>query len=181
MPQTERYAMPPASLPRPRPQLLWLISWWQVLFTGAQILVLACLPSSYSPANRQRMALHMVSGTASVLVAGDSEGVVVGMDMTFSGLPIGRVRRVELAPDGKARILIDVPRKDPPQWLRQSSVFTPVRGLVCATIIRAYSGILTDPPRLAWLGLQLQRAQAQGRAAQAELTRQRLALLAGSA
>jgi hypothetical protein len=35
-------------------------------------------------------------------------------------------------------------------------------------------------PLLAWLGLQLQRAQAQGRAAQAELIRQRLALLAGS-
>jgi len=68
MPQTEKYAMPPASLPRPRPQLLWLISWWQVLFTGAQILVLACLPSSYSPANRQRMAFHMVAGTASVLL-----------------------------------------------------------------------------------------------------------------
>ena len=80
-----------------------------------------------------------------VLVAEDSEGVVVGMDMTFSGFPIGRVRRVELAPDGKARILIDVPRKDA-QWLRQSSVFTLVRGLVGATNIRAYSGILTDPP-----------------------------------
>ena len=36
-------------------------------------------------------------------------------------------------------------------------------------------------PLLAWLGLQLQRAQAQGRADQAELIRQRLALLAGSA
>lgn len=80
-----------------------------------------------------------------VLVAEDSEGVVVGMDMTFSGFPIGRVRRVELAPDGKARILIDVPKKDA-QWLRQSSVFTLVRGLVGATNIRAYSGILTDPP-----------------------------------
>lgn len=80
-----------------------------------------------------------------VLVAEDSEGVVVGMDMTFSGFPIGRVRRVELAPDGKARILIDVPRKDA-AWLRQSSVFTLVRGLVGGTNIRAYSGILTDPP-----------------------------------
>ena len=32
-----------------------------------------------------------------VLVADDSEGVTVGMDMTFSGFPIGRVRRIELA------------------------------------------------------------------------------------
>ena len=36
-------------------------------------------------------------------------------------------------------------------------------------------------PLLAWLGLQLQRAQAQGRTDQVELIRQRLALLAGSA
>lgn len=80
-----------------------------------------------------------------VLVADDAEGVVVGMDITFSGFPIGRVRRVELGPDGKARILVDVPLKDA-HWLRQSSVFTLVRGLVGNTNIRAYSGILSDPP-----------------------------------
>lgn len=80
-----------------------------------------------------------------VLVAEDSEGVAVGMDLTFSGFPIGRVRRIELAPDGSARIVIDVPTKDA-KWLRTSSVFTLVRGLVGNTAIRAYSGILTDPP-----------------------------------
>ena len=46
-----------------------------------------------------------------VLTADDSEGVVVGMDMTFSGFPIGRVRRIELAESGNARILVDVPRR----------------------------------------------------------------------
>lgn len=81
---------------------------------------------------------------ALVLTADDSEGVVVGMDMTFSGFPIGRVRRIELAETGNARILVDVPRKDA-HWLRESSVFTLVRGLVGGTNIRAYSGILTDP------------------------------------
>jgi phospholipid/cholesterol/gamma-HCH transport system substrate-binding protein len=80
-----------------------------------------------------------------VLVAEDSEGVVIGMDLTFSGFPIGRVRGVELGADGRARILIDVPRQDA-HWLRQSSVFTLVRGLVGNTSIRAYSGILSDPP-----------------------------------
>jgi phospholipid/cholesterol/gamma-HCH transport system substrate-binding protein len=80
-----------------------------------------------------------------VLVADDSEGVVVGMDLTFSGFAIGRVRRIELAEDGNARILVDVPRKDA-HWLRQSSVFTLVRGLVGNTNLRAYSGILSDPP-----------------------------------
>jgi phospholipid/cholesterol/gamma-HCH transport system substrate-binding protein len=80
-----------------------------------------------------------------VLTAEDSEGVVVGMDMTFSGFPVGRVRRTELAADGNVRILIDVPRKDA-HWLRESSVFTLVRGIVGGTTIKAYSGILSDPP-----------------------------------
>jgi len=80
-----------------------------------------------------------------VLIADDAEGVRVGMDMTFSGFPIGRVHRVELGADGTARILIDVPKRDA-HWLRTSSVFTLVRGVVGSTNIRAYSGILTDPP-----------------------------------
>ena len=80
-----------------------------------------------------------------VLTAEDSEGVVVGMDMTFSGFPIGRVRRIELAETGNARIVVDVAQKDA-HWLRESSVFTLVRGVVGGTNIRAYSGILTDPP-----------------------------------
>ena len=80
-----------------------------------------------------------------VLVADDSEGVRVGMDMTFSGFPIGRVRAIELAPDGSARILIDVPRKDA-HWLRESSVFTLARSLVGSASLKAYSGVLSDPP-----------------------------------
>lgn len=79
-----------------------------------------------------------------VLVADDSEGVMVGMDMTFSGFPIGRVKRIELSPDGNARIVIDVPHKDA-HWLRTSSIFTMERGMVGETRIRAFSGILTDP------------------------------------
>ena len=79
-----------------------------------------------------------------VLTADDSEGVVVGMDMTFSGFPIGRVRRIELTGDGTAHIIVDVPRKDS-HWLRESSMFTLVRGIVGGTTIKAYSGILADP------------------------------------
>jgi phospholipid/cholesterol/gamma-HCH transport system substrate-binding protein len=79
-----------------------------------------------------------------VLISDDSEGVGVGMDLTFAGFPIGRVRRIELAPDGNARILIDVALKDA-HWLRQSSVFAIQRGVVGNTNIRAYTGILTDP------------------------------------
>ncbi|HAJ14020.1 MAG: mammalian cell entry protein [Hydrogenophaga sp.] len=80
-----------------------------------------------------------------VLVSDDSEGVVVGMDMTFAGFSIGRVSRIELAEDGNVRILVDVPVKDA-KWLRSSSVFTMEKALVGGTKIRAYSGMLSDPP-----------------------------------
>ena len=80
-----------------------------------------------------------------VLVADDSEGVSVGMDMTFAGFAIGRVARIELADDGRARILVDVPRADA-RWLRTSSIFTLERSLVGGTRLRAYSGVLDDPP-----------------------------------
>ncbi len=80
-----------------------------------------------------------------VLTSDDSEGVSVGMDMTFSGFPIGRVSKLELASDGNVRIVVAVPRKDA-HWLRESSVFTLVKGIVGGTTIKAYSGILQDPP-----------------------------------
>lgn len=80
-----------------------------------------------------------------VLVADDAEGVVIGMDVTFSGFPIGRVSRIELNNEGKARMIVDVARKDA-HWLRSSSIFTMERGLVGATRLRAFSGVLSDPP-----------------------------------
>ncbi len=80
-----------------------------------------------------------------VLVSDDIEGVVVGMDMTFAGFAIGRVARVALGDDGNARILVDVPSKDA-RWLRTSSIFTMERSLVGGVRIRAYSGVLEDPP-----------------------------------
>lgn len=79
-----------------------------------------------------------------VLKADDSDGVVVGMDVTFSGFPVGRVQRIELGPDGKARVLVDVPRKDA-HWLRSSSIFTLERGIVGGAKLRAFSGIPEDP------------------------------------
>lgn len=79
-----------------------------------------------------------------VLMAEDSEGVVIGMDLTFSGFPIGRVSGIQLAETGKVRIKVNVAQKDA-HWLRTSSVFTLVRGVVGAPNIRAYSGVLDDP------------------------------------
>src|ERR1043166_5553915 len=57
------------------------------------------------------------------LVSDNAEGVSLGMDLTFSGFPIGRVVRISLADDGRARIELEVPQKDA-RWLRVTSIFT---------------------------------------------------------
>src|SRR5262245_19679327 len=79
------------------------------------------------------------------LVSENAEGVSLGMDLTFSGFPIGRVERISLGDDGRARIEIEVPRKDA-KWLRDTSIFTLERGIVGGARIRAFSGNLQDPP-----------------------------------
>jgi phospholipid/cholesterol/gamma-HCH transport system substrate-binding protein len=80
-----------------------------------------------------------------VLMADDGAGVTVGMDLTFSGFPVGRVQKIELAADGKARIEVDVPEKDA-KWLRASSIFTLERSLVGGARLRAFTGDLGDKP-----------------------------------
>lgn len=80
-----------------------------------------------------------------VLMAENSEGVTIGMDLTFSGFAIGRVKRIELGEDGKAHIHVEVPTKDA-RWLRTSSVFTLERGVVGGAKLRAFTGLLEDPP-----------------------------------
>lgn len=79
-----------------------------------------------------------------VLIADNAEGVVAGMDLTFSGFPIGAVQKVELGELGNVRISIAVRQSDA-KWLRTSSIFTLVKGLLGAPQLRAYSGVLTDP------------------------------------
>jgi phospholipid/cholesterol/gamma-HCH transport system substrate-binding protein len=79
------------------------------------------------------------------LVADNAEGVAAGMDLTFSGFPIGTVKKVSLGEEGNVRIEIDVIRKDA-KWLRTSSVFTLVKNIIGPPQLRAYSGVLTDPP-----------------------------------
>src|SRR5687767_12755523 len=79
------------------------------------------------------------------LVSDNAEGVGIGMDLTFSGFPIGRVRRITLGDDGRARIDIEVPSKDA-KWLRASSIFTLERGIVGGSRIRAFTGSLQDAP-----------------------------------
>jgi phospholipid/cholesterol/gamma-HCH transport system substrate-binding protein len=80
-----------------------------------------------------------------ILVTDNAEGVVAGMDLTFSGFPIGTVKGVSLGETGSVRIRIDVLQKEA-KWLRTSSVFTLIKPIIGPTQLRAYSGILTDPP-----------------------------------
>lgn len=129
-PQPEPGAAPPVRYLELKATLLLLFT---VVLVAGSIVYLLYARGFFEPTQRL------------VLTTDDAEGVVVGMDMTFSGFPIGRVRRVELAETGNVRIVIDVARKDA-HWLRTSSVFTLVRGLVGGTAIRAFSGILADPP-----------------------------------
>lgn len=77
------------------------------------------------------------------LISDNVEGVSVGMDMTFSGFPIGRVNRIELGDDGRSRIEIIVPLKDA-RWLRVSSIFTLERGIVGPAHIRVFTANLQD-------------------------------------
>jgi phospholipid/cholesterol/gamma-HCH transport system substrate-binding protein len=79
------------------------------------------------------------------LLSDNAEGVSIGMDLTFSGFPIGRVQRISLGDDGRARIVIEIPRKDA-KWLRASSIFTLERGIVGGSRIRAFTGNLQDAP-----------------------------------
>ena len=79
------------------------------------------------------------------LVADNVEGVSAGMDLTFAGFPIGRVRRLSLSDDGKGRIHIRVPVSEV-RWLRTTTIFTLEVPLVGAAKIRAFTANLQDPP-----------------------------------
>lgn len=103
-----------------------------VLLVGGAALYLLYARGAFEPTQRL------------VLVAEDSEGVRVGMDLTFAGFPVGRVRDIELGADGQARILVDVPRKDA-RWLRETSIFTLTRSVVGGANLRAYTALLEGP------------------------------------
>jgi phospholipid/cholesterol/gamma-HCH transport system substrate-binding protein len=133
----------PPSPPPPAPEALRPVAHLELKAAALLLFTLALIVGSVMYLLYARGAFEPTQTL--VLVADDSEGVVVGMDMTFSGFPIGRVRRIELADEGNARIVVDVARKDA-HWLRVSSVFTLVRGMVGGTAIRAYSGLLNDDP-----------------------------------
>jgi phospholipid/cholesterol/gamma-HCH transport system substrate-binding protein len=94
-----------------------------------------------------------------VLLLDDADGVSVGMDLTFAGFAIGRVERIELGADAVVRVDVAVPRTNA-HWLRTSSVVTLERSLVGGTRLRAYSGVLTDPPLPAGASLTVLKGDA---------------------
>ena len=79
------------------------------------------------------------------LIAENAEGISIGTDLTFSGFPVGRVRRITLREDGKVRISVRVPLSEA-KWLRTSSIFVIDVPLVGAAKLRVYSHNLADPP-----------------------------------
>jgi phospholipid/cholesterol/gamma-HCH transport system substrate-binding protein len=79
------------------------------------------------------------------LISENAEGVSIGMDLTFSGFPIGRVERISLGDDARARIEIEIPLRDA-RWLKNSTIFTLERGIVGGARIRAFTGNLQDQP-----------------------------------
>ena len=88
-----------------------------------------------------------------ILLSDDAEGVQVGMDMTFAGFPIGRVRSFGLGEDARVRIVVDVPVKDI-KWLRAWSAApacapSPAcwKTNPCRLMLNAKSSAATSPPK----------------------------------
>jgi phospholipid/cholesterol/gamma-HCH transport system substrate-binding protein len=80
-----------------------------------------------------------------VLTAEDADSVTIGMPISFSGFPIGKVTRLDLADDGSVRIELAIPSDDA-RWLRRDSVFTLEKGLLGGAKIKALTADLKAPP-----------------------------------
>lgn len=110
-----------------------LLLGFSVLIAAAFVLYVLYARGTFEPAQRL------------TLIADNVEGVSIGMDLSFSGFPIGRVNKIELGDDGLARIEIVVPLRES-RWLRRSTIFTLERGIVGPAKIRAFTSNLQDEP-----------------------------------
>ena len=79
------------------------------------------------------------------LTAPNAEGVEVGMLVSFSGFPIGEVKRMDLTEDAKVLIEVAIPRKEA-KWLRHNSQFVLEKGLLGGAKIKAYTADLREAP-----------------------------------
>jgi phospholipid/cholesterol/gamma-HCH transport system substrate-binding protein len=82
-----------------------------------------------------------------VLISPQVEGIRVGDPMSFSGFPIGKVTQLDLTDDGKVRVEVAIPTKNA-KWLRQTSVFTLIKGLIGGTKLKADTADMSDEPML---------------------------------
>ncbi len=84
------------------------------------------------------------------LICEDSEGISVGMEMSFVGFPIGRVREIRPTRDKegnvRARVHVNVDARAARHWLRTSSVFLLEKSIVGAARLRAITNVPDDPP-----------------------------------
>ena len=88
------------------------------------------------------------STQALTLVAGDAEGVVIGMPIMFSGFPIGQVSGMALDELGHVRIEVRIREKDA-RWLRTTSVFSLEKQILGGAKIRVVSPKMQDPELVA--------------------------------
>lgn len=79
------------------------------------------------------------------LRADSAEGISVGMDLSFRGFPVGRVRGISLGEDAKARVVVAIPVADA-KWLRSNSVYTMERSVVGTAKLRAFTSDLGAAP-----------------------------------
>jgi phospholipid/cholesterol/gamma-HCH transport system substrate-binding protein len=79
------------------------------------------------------------------LTAPNAEGVSVGMPVSFSGFPIGEVKKMDLTEDAKVLLEVAIPKKDA-KWLRHNSQFTLEKGLIGGAKIKAFTADLKEAP-----------------------------------
>lgn len=79
------------------------------------------------------------------LVAQNAEGVTVGMPVSFSGFPIGEVKRLTLTDEAEVQIEVDIAERNA-KWLRHNSQFVLEKGLLGGARIRAVTADLREAP-----------------------------------
>lgn len=79
------------------------------------------------------------------LTAPNAEGVSVGMPVSFSGFPIGEVKKMDLTEDAKVLLEVAIPERDA-KWLRQTSQFTLEKAIIGGAKIKAFTANLKDAP-----------------------------------
>lgn len=79
------------------------------------------------------------------LIAPNAEGVSVGMPISFSGFPIGKVKKLDLTEDARVLIEVAIPSEEA-KWLRHNSQFVLEKSLLGGARIKAYTADLAEAP-----------------------------------